>query len=112
MYQCFLVSPAGLRLQGIDEVGVSLVHVILKAQQFDGYICEKDIKMGIHLPQFYKMVKLAYKSNGLTISDSDDENQIKVEFASEAGVKRTIDIQNMNVSFEELEIPVFYLIFL
>lgn len=83
-----------------------MVHVNLEATLFDSYVCDTDISMAIYLPDFYKIIKLAYKNGGLTITDCDDENQLKVEFASEAGVQRTVDLQSVTAEHVDLEIPV------
>lgn len=103
---CLVVLQTGLRFQGADKSVCTVVHVNLDATLFDGYVCDKDISMGIYLPDFYKIIKLAYKNGGLTITDCDDENQIKVEFSSEAGVQRTVDLQSVTVEHVDLAIPV------
>ncbi len=102
----FLVSQTGLCFQGEDKNKCYLLNVNLPAQIFDGYLCDADISMGIYVPDFYKIIKLAYKYGGITISDSDDPNQIRVEFTSEAGAQRAIDIQSMTVEEVKESIPV------
>lgn len=89
-----------------------MLNVDLKAQMFDGYLCDKDISAGIDVPEFYQIIKLAYKHGGVTISDNDDQNQFKVEFTSEAGAQRSIDIQHVEtelISQKLLDIPVMFL---
>ncbi len=101
-----LVTQNGLCFQGFDKYKVSLLNVDLPAQMFDCYLCDNDIIAGIDVPQFYQIIKLAFKDGGVTISDSDNPTQFKIEFVSEAGVQRTVDIQQLELEEEFTEIPV------
>ena len=53
----FTVDKSGIKLTTIDNTNCAIVNLILYAEKFEEYICEKDITIGINLVSIYKILK-------------------------------------------------------
>ena len=54
----FDCSAAGFALQAMDSSHVSLVSMLLRADGFEHYRCDRSLSMGMHLGNMAKMLKV------------------------------------------------------
>jgi proliferating cell nuclear antigen len=55
----FDCNEGGISLQAMDSSHVCLVSLNLQADGFDHYRCDKNLSMGLHLPNLAKILKCA-----------------------------------------------------
>ncbi len=54
----FDCSAAGLSMQGMDASHISLVELLLRADGFEHYRCDRGLSMGMHVGNLAKMLKV------------------------------------------------------
>jgi proliferating cell nuclear antigen len=57
----------GICLQAMDASHVSLVTVLLGADAFDSYTCDRNASLGIHFANLGKILKCASQDDAITI---------------------------------------------
>lgn len=55
----FDCSSTGFALQAMDSSHVSLVSLLLRADGFEHYRCDRSLSMGMHLGNMAKMLKVS-----------------------------------------------------
>lgn len=63
----FDCSTTGFALQAMDSSHVSLVSMLLRADGFDHYRCDRNISMGINMNNMAKMLKCAGSDDIVTL---------------------------------------------
>jgi proliferating cell nuclear antigen PCNA len=63
----FDCSSTGFALQAMDSSHVSLVSMLLRADGFDHYRCDRNISMGINMNNMAKMLKCAGSDDIVTL---------------------------------------------
>lgn len=58
----FDCSSNGFALQAMDSSHVSLVSLLLRADGFEHYRCDRSLSMGMHLGNMAKMLKVGARS--------------------------------------------------
>ena len=61
----------------MDPSHVALIDISWPNSAFEKYICDSDIKFGVRIDEFSKLIKRAEKSEGIEINISDD-NMLRV----------------------------------
>jgi proliferating cell nuclear antigen len=59
----FDCSSTGFALQAMDSSHVSLVSLLLRADGFEHYRCDRSLSMGMHLGNMAKMLKVIEMSH-------------------------------------------------
>lgn len=68
----FDCSATGFSLQAMDSSHVALVALLLRAEGFEHYRCDRNISMGMNLTNMAKMLKCAGNDDIITIK-ADEE---------------------------------------
>ena len=73
----FVASAEGITFKGMDPSHVALIDISWPNSAFEKFECDSDIKFGVRIDEFSKLIKRAEKKDSIEISISDD-NQLLV----------------------------------
>ena len=68
----FEATVEGVSFRGMDPSHVALIDISWPNSAFEKYSCDGDIKFGMRIDEFSKLIKRAEKSDGGEINISDD----------------------------------------
>ena len=68
----FEATVEGISFRGMDPSHVALIDISWPNSAFEKYSCDGDIKFGVRIDEFSKLIKRAEKSDGIEINISDD----------------------------------------
>ena len=68
----FEATVEGVSFRGMDPSHVALIDISWPNSAFEKYSCDGDIKFGVRIDEFSKLIKRAEKSDGIEINISDD----------------------------------------
>ena len=68
----FEATVEGISFRGMDPSHVALIDISWPNSAFEKYSCDSDIKFGVRIDEFSKLIKRAEKSEGIEINISDD----------------------------------------
>jgi len=89
-------SAEGMRLDALDRSHITYVHLELKADLFDEYVCDEPEKINVDTEELMKVLKRA-KANDRVLLSLDEGNLI-VQFEGEA--VRTFKIRLIDIEYE------------
>lgn len=99
-------TPNGMALQAMDTSHVSLVAALLKSEAFDKYRCDKNLMLGMNLPNFFRFVKCAGNDDIITIRATDECDKITLLFEDKNAVETSeYELKLINLDNEYLGIP-------
>jgi proliferating cell nuclear antigen len=102
----FDVSGSGIALQAMDSSHVSLVALLLRADGFEQFRCDRSFSMGMNLNNMTKMLKCAGNDDAITMKAEDNGDVVTFTFES-PGQDRVseFELKLMDISSENLGIP-------
>ena len=68
----FEATVEGVSFRGMDPSHVALIDISWPNSAFEKYRCDGDIKFGVRIDEFSKLIKRAEKSDSIEINISDD----------------------------------------
>jgi len=102
----FDCSPAGISLQAMDSSHVSLVSLLLRADGFEHYRCDRNLSLGINIGSMTKILKCASNDDSVTIKADDNGDNITFLFESSKEDKISeFELKLMDIDSETLGIP-------
>ncbi len=78
----FDCSAAGISIQAMDTAHVSLIELLLRAECFESYRCDRSLPLGMNLNSLSKVLKPAGNEDALTIKAADGGDTINFIFES------------------------------
>jgi len=78
----FDCNATGVSLQAMDSSHVSLVTMLLKAEGFDPYRCDRNQSLGINLNSMNKILKCSGNDDVITIKADDGGDMVTFIFES------------------------------
>ena len=67
----FVATAEGISFRGMDPSHVALIDISWPNSAFEKYECDSDIKFGVRIDEFSKLIKRADKKDSIEISISD-----------------------------------------
>lgn len=102
----FDFSPSGISLQSMDNAHVTLVMLLMRADGFENYRCDRSIPVGINVSSLAKVIKSAGNEDAITIRCSDDGETISFMFESPtAGRVCEYELKLMDLDVQQLGVP-------
>ncbi|PWY82848.1 proliferating cell nuclear antigen [Aspergillus heteromorphus CBS 117.55] len=102
----FDCNDSGISLQAMDNSHVALVSMMLKAEGFSPYRCDRNIALGINLSSLTKVLRAAQNEDILTLKAEDSPDAVNLMFESaETDRLSEYDIKLMDIDQEHLAIP-------
>ena len=68
----FEATIEGISFRGMDPSHVALIDISWPNSAFEKYDCDGDIKFGVRIDEFSKLIKRAEKSDSIEINISED----------------------------------------
>jgi len=100
----FECTSSGISLQAMDAAHVSLVALLLRADGFEQYRCDRNVSLGINLENMSKVLKCAGNDDSVTIRCADDSDIIHFVFESKNKVSN-FELKQLVIDAEALGIP-------
>ena len=90
----------------MDNSHVALVSMMLKAESFSPFRCDRNIALGINLSSLMKVLRCAQNEDILTLKAEDAPDVVNLVFeSSESDRLSEYDIKLMDIDQEHLGIP-------
>ncbi|KAL8787268.1 MAG: hypothetical protein Q9213_002316, partial [Squamulea squamosa] len=102
----FDCNDSGIALQAMDNSHVALVSMMLKAESFSPFRCDRNIALGINLSSLMKVLRCAQNEDILTLKAEDAPDVVNLVFeTSDSDRISEYDIKLMDIDQEHLGIP-------
>jgi len=102
----FECTATGMSLQAMDNAHVSLVVLILKADGFDTYRCDRSMSLGMNLDSVSKVLKNAGSDDNVTIRAEDDSDTVSFTFKSKDDKRESnFQLKLLEIDVDSLGIP-------
>lgn len=102
----FDCNDSGIALQAMDNSHVALVSMMMKAEGFSPFRCDRNIALGINLTSLTKVLRAAQNEDILTLKAEDAPDVVNLVFeSSETDRISEYDIKLMDIDQEHLGIP-------
>ncbi|KAG9301516.1 hypothetical protein G9A89_008368 [Geosiphon pyriformis] len=102
----FDCSESGIGLQAMDNSHVALVSVMLRAEGFDPYRCDRNMPLGVNLNSLNKILKCAGNEDFITLKADDSGDTLGLTFESPNSDRiGEYELKLMDIDQEHLGIP-------
>ncbi|KAF2403897.1 proliferating cell nuclear antigen [Trichodelitschia bisporula] len=102
----FDCNDSGIALQAMDNSHVALVSMMLTADTFTPFRCDRNIPLGIDLTSLTKVLRAAQSSDILTIKSEDAPDVVNLVFEGKDQDRISeYDLKLMDIDQEHLGIP-------
>lgn len=102
----FDCNDTGIALQAMDNSHVALVSMMLKAEAFSPFRCDRNISLGVNLTSLTKVLRAAQNEDILTVKAEDGPDVLNLVFESSANDRISeYDLKLMDIDQEHLGIP-------
>ena len=102
----FDCNDSGVALQAMDNSHVALVAMLLKAESFEPFRCDRNIALGVNLTSLTKVLRAAQNDDILTLKAEDAPDVLNLVFESKANDRISeYDLKLMDIDQEHLGIP-------
>ncbi|KAF4581148.1 proliferating cell nuclear antigen [Ophiocordyceps camponoti-floridani] len=102
----FDCNDSGIALQAMDNSHVALVSMMLKAEGFSPYRCDRNIPLGVNLASLTKVLRAAQNEDILTLKAQDAPDVLNLVFESSENDRISeYDLKLMDIDQEHLGIP-------
>ena len=102
----FDCSTTGISLQAMDSSHVSLVALLLRADGFDHFRCDRNISLGINLSSMGKVLKCCNNDDIVTLKADDQADTMTFMFENQSADRISdFELKLMDIDSEHLGIP-------
>ncbi|TQV96794.1 proliferating cell nuclear antigen (PCNA) [Cordyceps javanica] len=102
----FDCNDSGIALQAMDNSHVALVSMMLKAEGFSPFRCDRNIALGVNLTSLTKVLRAAQNEDILTLKADDAPDVLNIVFESSENDRISeYDLKLMDIDQEHLGIP-------
>ncbi|KAI0593833.1 proliferating cell nuclear antigen [Biscogniauxia mediterranea] len=101
----FDCNDSGIALQAMDNSHVALVSMMMKAEMFSPYRCDRNIALGVNLVSFTKVLRAAQNEDVLTLKAEDAPDSLNLVFENSNDRISEYDLKLMDIDQEHLGIP-------
>ncbi|KAF2968772.1 hypothetical protein GQX73_g4827 [Xylaria multiplex] len=102
----FDCNDSGIALQAMDNSHVALVSMLLKAESFEPYRCDRNIALGVNLVSLTKVLRALQNDDLVTLKADDAPDSLNITFESSTADRISeYDLKLMDIDQEHLGIP-------
>ncbi|EFX02505.1 proliferating cell nuclear antigen [Grosmannia clavigera kw1407] len=102
----FDCNDSGIALQAMDNSHVALVSMLLKADAFEPFRCDRNVALGVNLTSLTKVLRAAQNEDILTLKAEDAPDSLNMMFESRDSDRVSeYDLKLMDIDQEHLGIP-------
>ena len=101
------ITSNGLKIIAMDPSHTVLVHLKLESKEFQEFICNEDMILGVNMINFYKLIKFIGNNDTLTLY-VDKANESQLNIIMESSDKNSVTkykLNLMDIPRENVEIP-------
>mmetsp|Transcript_85602 Transcript_85602/g.184795 ORF Transcript_85602/g.184795 Transcript_85602/m.184795 type:complete len:259 (+) Transcript_85602:55-831(+) len=96
----------GISMQAMDSSHVSLCALMMRADGFSEYRCDKATSLGLNTPNFSKILKCAGNEDVVTLKAAEDTDSLSMTFESARQDRVSeFELKLMDIESEHLGIP-------
>jgi proliferating cell nuclear antigen len=97
--------PEGLMVVTLDTARVTLVHLVMPAENFEEYHCDREHTAGLNVANTYKLLKSVTNTDTLSMS-IDDSYLLHIHIENAAKKSSTsFDFKLLDINDDELSVP-------
>jgi len=99
----FRVTPKEFTISAMDPSRICLLKLSIKKDDFDGYECSKESKVGLNLDDLDKILKRSAANDSVEINFDESNQKIKIKMQRE-GISRmrTFSLALLDIDIEEI----------
>ncbi|KAL6607325.1 proliferating cell nuclear antigen [Neocallimastix californiae] len=102
----FDCNDSGIALQAMDNSHVALVALLLRANAFEPYRCDRNLSLGISITNFAKLLKCGANDDTITIEADENGDSLNLTFENETGDRTSqFELKLMDIDSDHLGIP-------
>ncbi|KAJ4130908.1 proliferating cell nuclear antigen [Fusarium equiseti] len=102
----FDCNDTGIQLQAMDNSHVALVSMMLNAEAFSPFRCDRNISLGVNLTSLTKVLRAAQNEDQLTLKAEDGPDVLNLQFENTENDRISeYDLKLMDIDQEHLGIP-------
>mmetsp|Transcript_15758 Transcript_15758/g.15909 ORF Transcript_15758/g.15909 Transcript_15758/m.15909 type:complete len:259 (+) Transcript_15758:34-810(+) len=99
-------SDTGIAMQAMDSSHVSLCALLMKAEGFSHYRCDKSMSLGLNTPNLAKVLKCAGNDDVVTLKSEEGTDTLTMVFESPNQDRISdFELKLMDIDSEHLGIP-------
>eukprot|EP01041_Mallomonas_annulata_P014144 gene14144-30116_t len=99
-------TEAGIAMQAMDSSHVSLCALMMRAEGFDHYRCDKSMALGLNTPNLSKVLKCAGNDDVITLKSEEGTDTLTMIFESPNQDRVSdFELKLMDINSEHLGIP-------
>jgi len=102
----FECGPDGVILEAMDSSHVSFIALLLRADSFDEYLCEKPSVLCVDFPQLGAVLKTAGNESAVVLEAKEGGDKLKLTFLSaKDNITASFELKLLDLQAEQLSIP-------
>ncbi len=78
----FDCADDGISLQAMDNSHVSLVTLLLRAEGFESFRCDRNLSLGLNVQSLWKILRCAGNEDCVTLKANEDRDVLSMLFES------------------------------
>jgi len=99
----FRVTPKEFTISAMDPSRICLLKLSIKKDDFDGYECSKESKVGLNLDDLDKILKRSAANDSVEINFDESNQKIKIKMQREGLSRiRTFSLALLDIDIEEI----------
>ncbi|MFX0028950.1 MAG: proliferating cell nuclear antigen (pcna) [Candidatus Hermodarchaeota archaeon] len=99
----FRVTPKEFTISAMDPSRICLLKLSIKKDDFDGYECSKESKVGLNLDDLDKILKRSAANDSVEIDFNETDQKIKIKMQREGTSRtRTFSLALLDIDIEEI----------
>ena len=99
-------TSEGIKILTLDTAHVTLVHMMLAAENFEEYSCPVDIVAGVNLTNMYKLLKSVSNSDSLRMSIDGRHEVLEIEIQNSVKNSSTcFHLKLLDINEDDLIVP-------
>jgi len=99
----FRVTPNEFTIVAMDPSRICLLKLNIKKENFDGYKCGKELKVGLNLDDLDKILKRSAANDSVEIDFNEKDQKIKIKMQREGTSRtRTFSLALLDIDIEEI----------
>jgi len=99
----FLVNPKEFTISAMDPSRICLLKLSIAKENFDGYVCKKETKVGLNLDDLDKILKRCANTDTIELDFNEKDNKIKIKMQREGTTRtRTFSLALLDIEIEDI----------
>ena len=102
----FHCTQEGLSLQALDRSHVAMVSMLLRADGFEHYRCDRSMRLGMKTSSLSKIFKCSDNRDSVTIKAEDDGDTVSFMFESSENDRMSdFEVKLMTIDADQMGVP-------